>query len=178
MQHMVLNLVGEHAPLTSLAVAMQALAHANTQPLPELLLLCADGARQCLTAWNGINCDGQTGRVSGIDLGGRALPCDTLTGGCQLLPGMFAAGPGMTALQRLNLSYTSFAADISTLDLTGQRMLKALDLRHMPNLVGTLNPAWPQLMPQLQELYLASIPAAVSVTREAHCSVAQVLDLW
>lgn len=138
------------------------LCWARTVLLPIVMSVCADDAHTCITGWDGISCDASTGRVSNINLAGRALPCDALAGGCQLLPGMFAAEAGITALQRLNLSHTTFAANISALDLSGQHLLKALDLRHMPNLVGTLSPAWSQLMPQLQELYLASLPDAVS----------------
>jgi hypothetical protein len=61
---------------------------------------------------------------------------------------------GLTALKALNLSYTSFAIDTDT-NLSGLLLLEVLDLRYMPNLVGSLNPAWSEQMPRLQELWLS-----------------------
>jgi len=79
------------------------------------------------------------------------LPCDST--GCAILP-IFSFDGGLTALQVLNLSRTSFAADLATLDLTGMYMLKTLDLSHAVSIAGALPAEWPSQMPALRELYL------------------------
>lgn len=117
-------------------------------------MLCPD--------WGGIDCDNATGRVAGINLAARQFACDLSQNGCQLPQQLFSADVGLTALQRINLSHTSFALNISSVDLSGMRLLKALDLRHMPNLVGALQPAWQDWMPNLQELYLSGMQTVVS----------------
>jgi hypothetical protein len=63
-------------------------------------------------------------------------------------------GAGLTALKSLNLSHTSFTIDTDT-DLSGLFLVEVLDLRYMPNLVGSLNPAWFEQMPKLKELLLS-----------------------
>jgi hypothetical protein len=65
------------------------------------------------------------------------------------------SGTGLTALEGVNLSRTSFALDMDTMDFSGMLLLRFLDLRFMPNLVGTLNPLWGEWMPRMQEFYMA-----------------------
>lgn len=113
----------------------------------------------CPNSWEGIDCDAATGRITGITLAGKVLPCDST--GCALLP-IFAFDGGLTALHVLNLSRTSFTADLATLDLTGMYMLKILDLSHAVSIVGALPAEWPSQMPALRELYLAGPQILVS----------------
>jgi hypothetical protein len=121
-------------------------------------------ANEC-PAWQGVECDPTTQRVISIDVSGKALPCDQNPSGCQLLDGIFSQ-LGLTALHTLNISHTSFAVDLDALDLSGMYMLRALDLGHMPNVVGSLNPIWVDWMPLLEQLRLAGLPNAVSTTTQ------------
>lgn len=96
------------------------------------------------------------------------MPCDQDPGGCQLLDGIFSQ-LGLTALHTLNMSHTSFAADLDTLDLSGLFMLRTLHLRQMPNVIGSsLSPSWVDWMPALEVLHLAGLTSAVSSFM--HCS--------
>jgi hypothetical protein len=103
-------------------------------------------------AWEGVNCDVTTSRVTSLDLSGRSFPCDGTPGGCQLLPGLFSL-EGLSALKLLHLARTSFHLNLNT-DLSGLILLESLDLGLMPNLAGTLDAGWPEQMPLLIELYL------------------------
>lgn len=127
---------------------------------------------------SGVDCDGPTSRVISLDLSGRSFPCDGAPGGCQLLPAMFAL-EGLSALKVLNLSRTNFAVGLNA-DLSGLVLLEVLDLGHMHNLAGTLDPAWPDQMPRLTELHLAkSRTGLVSVCLVVGDTVAgYVLGVW
>lgn len=126
--------------------------------LAHLLSLCADtiasAGSACPTSWERVTCDNTTQRPIGIDLSGVPLNCDTAIGGCQFPPGIFS-GTGLTALHSLNLARTSFTLDMDTMDFSGMLLLRYLDLRYMPNLVGPLNPLWGEWMPRMQEFYMA-----------------------
>lgn len=79
------------------------------------------------------------------------------------MPFMFSAQSGLTALHTLSLAGTSFALDMASMDLSGLFMLRVLDLRNMPHLIGPLSASWPTWMPALEELQLSGVSNGVSV---------------
>lgn len=116
-------------------------------------------AAACPYGWAAISCDSATSRVVGINLGAWQLPC--AQPGCNVLPGLFSVD-GLTALRVLNLSRTSFALQLNSLDVSGLSMLQVLDLSKMPNVWGSLPADWPSYMPGLAELRLSGLQTLVS----------------
>lgn len=124
-------------------------------------------AAPCPAYWEGIACDLETGRVTGINLAGRVLACGA---SCQLHPQLLAT---LTALQHLKLAGTSFAVQLSSIG-SSLALLQTLDLSYAPNVQEPLPPSWPEQLPWLVELRLSGLANLVGVRA---CVVA-LLTCW